>query len=176
MPGGLLQLAAYGPQDVYLTGNPQITFFIAVYKRHTNFAIESIQQLFHGDINFGQTIYCNISPNADLVHEMFLNIKLPNLNVNPEKNPDYTVSWVNAIGHAIIRHIDVEIGGTLIDRQFGQWMEVWSELTLTAELTAKNIFEDLCKNCKDSTKSFGIIPQCKRCRLIKMFKKYGVGK
>lgn len=133
MPGGLLQLAAYGPQDVYLTGNPQITFFIAVYKRHTNFAIESIQQLFHGDINFGQTIYCNISPNADLVHEMFLNIKLPNLNVSPEKNPDYTVSWVNAIGHAIIRHIDVEIGGTLIDRQFGQWMEIWSELTLTSE-------------------------------------------
>ena len=133
MPGGLLQLAAYGPQDVYLTGNPQITFFIAVYKRHTNFAIESIQQLFHGDINFGQTIYCDIDPNADLVNEMFLNIKLPNLNVEPDKNPDYTVSWVNAIGHAIIRHIDVEIGGAIIDRQFGQWMEIWSELTLTSE-------------------------------------------
>lgn len=133
MPGGLLQLAAYGPQDVYLTGNPQITFFIAVYKRHTNFARESIQLLFHGEPNFGQKVYIDIDPNADLVHEMFLNIKLPNLNVEPEKNPDYTVSWVNAVGHAIIQNIDIEIGGTVVDRQFGQWMEIWSELTLTSE-------------------------------------------
>ena len=133
MPGGLLQLAAYGPQDVYLTGTPQITFFISVYKRYTNFAIESIQQMFHGDANFGNTVYCDIDPNADLVHQIFLNIRLPNLNTEPQNNPDYTVSWVNGIGHAIIRHIDVEIGGQIIDRQFGQWMEIWSELTLTTE-------------------------------------------
>lgn len=133
MPGGLLQLAAYGPQDVYLTGNPQITFFIAVYKRYTNFAIESIQQMFHGDANFGNTVYCDIDPNADLVYQTFLNIRLPNLNTEPENNPDYTVSWVNGIGHAIIRHIDVEIGGQIIDRHFGQWLEIWSELTLTSE-------------------------------------------
>jgi hypothetical protein len=133
MPGGLLQLAAYGPQDVYLTGNPQITFFIAVYKRYTNFAIESIQQMFHGDANFGNTVYCDIDPNADLVHQIFLNIRLPNLNTEPQNNPDYTVSWVNGIGHAIIRHVDIEIGGQIIDRHFGQWLEIWSELTLTAE-------------------------------------------
>ena len=111
MPGGLLQLAAYGPQDVYLTGNPQITFFIAVYKRYTNFAIESIQQMFHGDANFGNTVYCDIDPNADLVHQTFLNIRLPNLNTEPQNNPDYTVSWVNGIGHAIIRHIDMCLNG-----------------------------------------------------------------
>ena len=133
MPGGLLQLAAYGPQDIYLTGTPQITFFIAVYKRYTNFAIESIQQMFHGDANFGNTVYCDIDPNADLVHQTFLNIRLPNLNTEPQNNPDYTVSWVNGIGHAIIRHIDIEIGGQIIDRHFGQWLEIWSELTLTTE-------------------------------------------
>lgn len=133
MPGGLLQLAAYGPQDVFLTGNPQITFFIAVYKRHTNFAIESIQQLFHGVADFGQKVYVDIDPIADLIHTIFLNIKLPNLNLYPEQNPDYTVSWINAIGHAIIQHVDVEIGGNLIDRQFGQWLEIWSELTLMTE-------------------------------------------
>jgi len=133
MPGGLLQLAAYGPQDVYLTGNPQITFFIAVYKRYTNFAIESIQQLFHGDANFGNKVYCDISPNADLIYQIFLNIRLPNLNVEPDKNPNYTVSWINAIGHAIIQHIDIEIGGNVIDRHYGQWLEIWSELTLTTE-------------------------------------------
>jgi hypothetical protein len=133
MPGGLLQLAAYGPQNVYLTGNPQITFFVAIYKRSTNFAIESIQQLFHGDANFGSKVYCDISPNADLIYQIFLNIRLPNLNVEPEKNPNYTVSWVNAIGHAIIQHIDVEIGGNIIDRQYGQWLEIWSELTVTVD-------------------------------------------
>jgi len=133
MPGGLLQLAAYGPQDVYLTGNPQITFFIAVYKRYSNFAIESIQQLFHGTANFGSKVYADIDPNADLAYQIFLNLRLPNLNVQPEKNPDYTVSWVNAIGHAIIQHVDVEIGGVIMDRQYGQWLEIWSELTLTSE-------------------------------------------
>jgi len=133
MPGGLLQLAAYGPQDIYLTGNPQITFFIAVYKRHTNFAIESIQQLFHGVVNYGSKFYCDIEPMADLIYQIFLNIKLPNLNVNPQNNPNYTVSWVNSIGNAIIQHIDIEIGGQVIDRHFGQWMEIWSELTLLSE-------------------------------------------
>jgi len=133
MPGGLLQLAAYGPQDVFLTGNPQITFFIAVYKRHTNFSIESIQQLFHGVVNFGSKFYCDIDPQADLVHQIFLNIRLPNLNLYPQDNPNYTVSWVNSIGHAIIQHIDIEIGGVVIDRHFGQWLEIWSELTLLTE-------------------------------------------
>ncbi len=133
MPGGLLQLAAYGPQDVFLTGNPQITFFIAVYKRHTNFSIESIQLEFQGVANFGTKVFCDIDPQADLVHQIFLNLRLPNLNVFPEQNPDYTVSWVNAIGHAIIQHIDIEIGGTIIDRHFGQWLEIWSELTLLTE-------------------------------------------
>ena len=133
MPGGLLQLAAYGPQDVYLTGNPQITFFIAVYKRHTNFAIESMQMMFHGVVDYGSKMYCDIDPNADLVHQIFLNIKLPNLNVNPELNPNYTVSWVNSIGNAIIQHIDIEIGGVVIDRHFGQWLEIWNELTLMSE-------------------------------------------
>jgi len=133
MPGGLLQLAAYGPQDVFLTGNPQITFFIAVYKRHTNFSIESIQLEFQGVANFGTKVFCDIDPQADLVHQIFLNLRLPNLNVFPEQNPDYTVSWVNAIGHAIIQHIDIEIGGTIIDRHFGQWLEIWSELTLMTE-------------------------------------------
>lgn len=133
MTGGFIQLAAYGAQDLYLMGNPQITFFQAVYKRHTNFAIEQIQKLFHGNIEFGNKIYCDIDPDADLVHEMFLNIKLPNLNVEPEKNPDYTVSWVNGIGLAMIQHIDVEIGGIVIDRHYGQWMEIWSELTINAD-------------------------------------------
>jgi hypothetical protein len=133
MTGGLLQLAAWGPQNVYLSGNPQITFFIAVYKRHTNFAIESIQQLPHGRAGFGEKFYIDIDPNADLVHEMFLQVKLPDLNLKPLSNPEYTVSWVNSIGNALIQHIDIEIGGSIIDRHYGQWLEIWNELTLKSE-------------------------------------------
>ena len=133
MTGGLLQLAAYGPQNEYLTGNPQITFFVAIYKRHTNFAIESMQQLPHGNANFGDKFFIDISPNADLVHEMFLQIKLPDLNEEPLENPDYTVSWVNSIGNALLQNIDIEIGGTIIDRHYGQWLEIWNELTLKSE-------------------------------------------
>ena len=67
MGGGLLQLVAYGAQDVYLTGNPQITFFKVVYRRHTNFAIEAIQQTFNGNPGYGNTVTCQISRNARAV-------------------------------------------------------------------------------------------------------------
>ena len=72
MGGGLLQLVAYGAQDVYLTGNPQITFFKVVYRRHTNFSIESIQQTFNGNATLGQRVTCQISRNGDLVHKLYL--------------------------------------------------------------------------------------------------------
>jgi hypothetical protein len=78
MGGGLLQLVAYGAQDVYLTGNPQITFFKVVYRRHTNFSIESIQQTFNGNATLGQRVTCQISRNGDLVHKLYLQATLYN--------------------------------------------------------------------------------------------------
>ena len=72
MGGGLLQLVAYGAQDVYLTGNPQITFFKVVYRRHTNFSIESIQQTFNGTPGGGKRVTCQISRNGDLVHKLYV--------------------------------------------------------------------------------------------------------
>ena len=72
MGGGLLQLVAYGAQDVYLTGNPQITFFKVVYRRHTNFAIESIQQTFSGSVGFGQRVTATVSRNGDLISRAYL--------------------------------------------------------------------------------------------------------
>ena len=79
MGGGLIQIVAYGAQDIYLTGNPQITFFKVVYKRHTNFAIESIEQTFNGSVNFGSTVTCELSRNGDLVNRMYLQVELPGL-------------------------------------------------------------------------------------------------
>ena len=72
MPGALMQLVAYGPQDVYLKGNPQMTFWKAVYKRHTNFAIESIEQGFNGRGDFGSYLQCPVGRNGDLIHRMYV--------------------------------------------------------------------------------------------------------
>ena len=72
MPGALMQLVAYGAQDVYLTGNPQMTFWKAVYRRHTNFAMESIEQVFNGQLDFGGYMQCQIGRNGDLVHNTYL--------------------------------------------------------------------------------------------------------
>jgi hypothetical protein len=133
MTGGLLVLAAYGAQDIYLTGNPQITFFVAVYRRYTNFSILPINQYFTGNIDFGQKVYCQIDRIGDLISNTFLILNLPSLeNYNYTDENDNLVEyfWVNAVGHSIIKIIEIEIGGNIIDRQYGIWMEIWSELTI----------------------------------------------
>jgi len=126
MGGGLLQLVAYGAQDVYLTGNPQITFFKVVYRRHTNFAIESIEQTFNGAADFGRRVTCTISRNGDLIHRMYLQVDLPAL--TGSNGP----SWVDFVGLAMIKNVEIEIGGQRIDKMYGDWMYIWNELTQTA--------------------------------------------
>ena len=74
MGGGLMQLVAYGAQDIYLTGNPQITFFKVVYRRHTNFSMETIQQTLSGTPANSGTSTVTISRNGDLIHRMYLEI------------------------------------------------------------------------------------------------------
>jgi len=122
MGGGLLQLVAYGAQDVYLTGNPQITFFKVVYRRHTNFSIESIQQTFNGNATLGQRVTCQISRNGDLVHKLYLQATLTTLAT--------TGILKHYAGFGLINQVEVEIGGQMIDRQYGEWMYIWNELTL----------------------------------------------
>lgn len=131
MPGAELQLAAYGRQDLELTGNPQITYFIAVYKRYTNFAIESIREYFIGEPIFGGKSRVILGKYGDLISKMYLDIILPSL--NPENDPSFAISWVNSIGHAIIKKTHIEICGQKIDEQYGIWMEIWIELTLPSE-------------------------------------------
>lgn len=131
MPGAELQLAAYGEQDLNLTGNPQITFFVSVYKRHTNFAIENIEEVFIGEPVFGGKSYVDLGRYGDLISKVYLDITLPSL--NPNNDPSFAISWVNSIGHALIKKVELEIGGQIIDTQYGMWMEIWDELTLPAE-------------------------------------------
>ena len=88
MGGGLLQLVAYGAQDVYLTGNPQITFFKVAYRRHTNFAIEAIEQTFNGNPTFGSRVTCQLTRNGDLINRIYLRAKLSNTKDEPTLNTD----------------------------------------------------------------------------------------
>jgi hypothetical protein len=123
MGGGLLQLVAYGAQDVYLTGNPQITFFKVVYRRHTNFSIESIQQTFNGNAELGNRVTCQISRNGDLVHKLYLQVSATLEN-------GQTVFLQPFFGYKMIKHLELEIGGQRIDKQYGEWMYIWNELTM----------------------------------------------
>ena len=142
MGGGLMQLVAYGAQDVYLTGNPQITFWKVTYRRHTNFAMESIEQTFNGQADFGRRVTCTISRNGDLAFRTYLQVTLPEINQQmrnvvsststPWENQVYA-RWLDFPGEQLISQVEVEIGGQRIDRQYGDWMHIWNQLTLTAE-------------------------------------------
>ena len=122
MGGGLLQLVAYGAQDVYLTGNPQITFFKVVYRRHTNFALESIQQTFNGTVGFGQRVTATVSRNGDLISRAYLNLKITKGDANNKLVP--------YVGLKAIKYAEVEIGGQKIDKHYSDWMYIWNELSL----------------------------------------------
>jgi|UniRef100_A0A6C0LU41 hypothetical protein len=135
MGGGLMQLVAYGAQDVYLTGNPQITFWKVTYRRYTNFAMESIEQTFNGQADFGRRVTCTISRNGDLAYRTYLQVTLPEINQSMRNSEDTDVyaRWLDFPGHQLISQVEVEIGGQRIDRQYGDWMHIWCQLTLSAE-------------------------------------------
>jgi len=137
MGGGLMQLVAYGAQDVYLTGNPQITFWKVTYRRHTNFAMESIEQTFNGQADFGRRVQCTISRNGDLAYRTYLQVTLPEIGqdscCNPAACAKVYARWLDYPGEQLISMVEVEIGGQRIDRQYGDWMHIWNQLTLTAE-------------------------------------------
>ena len=135
MGGGLMQLVAYGAQDIYLTGKPQITFFKSVYRRYTNFAIESIPQEVQATPLFGSQVVVNIARNGDLLKRIWLEYSpfdlLAGLN-NTQGLLGYQGYTLAAnIGHAIIDHIDIQIGGQLIDRHYGKWLTIWNYLSET---------------------------------------------
>ena len=118
-----MQLVAYGAQDVYLTGNPQITFFKTVYRRHTNFAVETIENSMNGNVDFGNRLNVTFNRNGDLINKMYIKITVNS--VNPGNNK---FAWVKRLGHAIINQVNVVIGGTVIDRHYGTWLDIWYEL------------------------------------------------
>ena len=157
MGGGLMQLVAYGAQDIYLTGNPQITFFKVVYRRHTNFAMESIEQTFNGTPAACSRVSCTISRNGDLVHKMHLRLNVSETTECVCTALSLSGVWVagsDAATHAalaaaafpsplptnvsgiqencandVIKSVEIEIGGQRIDKHYGDWLNIWAELT-----------------------------------------------
>jgi hypothetical protein len=133
--GGLLQLVATGKQDLFLTGNPQISFFKMVYRRHTSFAIESQPMYFDGTPNFGQRITCLIPRRGDLLGKVYLDVTLPQI----RDTSGNVLSYTNSIGNALIQEITFEVGEQEIDKQTGEWMEIWTQLvTPTGQRDALN--------------------------------------
>ena len=114
-----MQLVAYGAQDIYLTGNPQITFFKVVYRRHTNFSMEAIAQTWSGSNLQDGKCTATISRNGDLIHRMYLEVLQGGTPTGNTHNP----------GSQGITSVELEIGGQKIDKHSGRWMETWAELT-----------------------------------------------
>ena len=128
MGGGLLQLVSYGAQDIYISGNPQITFWKVLYKRHTNFAMESIEVTFNGQADFNKRVTAVINRNADLMYRTYVQVVLPAVDFTSVTQLN-RFRWLNYIGHRLIKTVELEIGGQRIDRQYGDWMQIWTQLS-----------------------------------------------
>lgn len=138
MTGGLIQLVAYGVQDLFLTRDPQITFFKVVYRRHTNFSVEQKTQFFVTPPNFGKTSTCILSNQGDLIQQIYLIIVLPQIKqfyTTPTQIDNNTkFAWIRKIGFGMIDYIEIEIGGQVIDRHYGEWLNLWHEMFMPKNL------------------------------------------
>jgi hypothetical protein len=133
MAGALMQIVAYGSQDLFLTGTPEITYWKVSYRRHTNFAMESIEQTFQGQADFGRRVSAVLSRNGDLAYRTYLQVTLPEINKEMGANGVLYARWLDYIGEQMVAQVEVEIGGQRIDRQYGDWMHIWNQLTMSSE-------------------------------------------
>lgn len=131
MAGGLLQIAACGSQDIFLTGNPEVTFFKTSYRKHTNFSKESVEQGFSGVAGFGKRATADIPRNGDMITNVFVKMVLPEvkycgdfLNFNK-----VSFAWIKNIGNFAIADASFDVGGSIIDQHFGDWLQLWQDLS-----------------------------------------------
>jgi hypothetical protein len=131
MPGGVIQLTAYGAQDVYLTNSPQITFFKTVYRRYSSFAMEYIQQIITGTPAPGSRVSVSLNRSGDLLSDLFIEVKTKDLFYCdiPSVAPNFIFRICSDLGHAIIDQVEMEIGGQVINRHYSKWLTIWRDLT-----------------------------------------------
>ena len=151
MAAGLIQLASTNTEDLYLSMDPEVTFFKLVYKRYTNFSQELIPLNFNNEVAFGSQSNCKLSHNGDLINRMYLNTTLPSIpvtfdSVTGEEDSDVTYAWAKKIGYALIKSIELEIGGITIDKQYGEYLNIWYELS---ETVVKGSLDKLIGNIAD---------------------------
>jgi hypothetical protein len=132
---GLLILVSVGKENIYLSAQPEITFFKIAYRRYTNFSIEPTPQYFKTTPDFGRRCTVNIGKNADLLGITYLYVELPNIQMENFTNSNIKkFAWVNKIGLALINFVEIEIGGSIIDRHYGDWLNIWYEITVNMGL------------------------------------------
>jgi len=135
MPGGEVQLVAYGEENMFLNDDPQITFFKIIYRRYTTFSIETIEQNFNNNLDFGKKFSIELSKIGDLIHKMWLVIELPNIpivyDINNIVDKRIRFAWARKVAYALVNYIEIDIGGTIINREWGEWMNVLNELNIT---------------------------------------------
>lgn len=131
---GILILVSLGKENIYLSIKPEITFFKIAYKRYTNFSIEPTPQYFKTTPDFGRRCTANISKNADLINMVYIYVELPDIQMEnfAINNKIRNFAWVEKIGLALINYVEIEIGGTVIDRHYGDWLNIWNELTINS--------------------------------------------
>ena len=130
---GLLILVSVGKENIYLSSQPEITFFKIAYKRYTNYSIEQTPQYFKTTPDFGRKCTVNIGKTADLMGMSYIYIELPDIQMQNFSNTFIKkFAWTKKIGLALINYIEIEIGGTIIDRHYGDWMNIWNELTISS--------------------------------------------
>jgi hypothetical protein len=134
MGGGLLQLVAYGAQDAYITGNPHITFWKVMYKRHTNFAMEAMRVNFTGAPTWGQRAVAVVKRNADLMYRTYLELTLPDT-TSPAIS--WTLGAARRLGYLMIDRVEIEIGGQIMDRHYGEWLFLWESLSSNYDESVK---------------------------------------
>jgi len=132
MGGGIISLVACGAQDVYLTGSPQITYFKVIYRRYTNFAMETIEQSIDS-AKPGGRYSVQVQRNGDLATKTCFRVRVPCVRADVLGCATEKIAWVRRLGHALIREVEVKIGGMQIDRHIGVWLDIFYELTHTSE-------------------------------------------
>lgn len=125
-----MELVAKGAQDLPLIGNPQMTYFKQVFKRHTNFSRNSIRVALDGGTQFGTKLTCKIPRSGDLLYNLVLELDFPELtDTSGGTDTEHYIQYIPNVGFAAIDYVDFKIQGTTIDKQYGEWMYIWSQLS-----------------------------------------------
>jgi hypothetical protein len=154
MGGGLLQLVAYGAQDAYISGNPQITFWKGLFKRHTNFAMEPFRINFSGQVQWGTKQTALIGRHADLLYSTYVEVVLPlSTSVGGALTPYQWNNDQGYLGYNLIKYVEIDIGGQVVDRMYSEFMVLWSQLTMdTAQLAKlKKMVSGPCKTANNAS-------------------------